>query len=136
LIDFVNNKRLWHKKFKDEILKKNKDQEKLNPKEKRQIYSVFIAWYVQHRLVSIHPFCDGNGRMGRLIMCLILRMQGFDRLSFPILINAIIRKDKPAYLDALNKSDAGDYIFGLNYLTKVMSKAFIATSESFNRISK
>jgi hypothetical protein len=51
---------------------------------------------------SIHPFRDGNGRVGRLVLNLLLVRQGF--------APAIIRKrDRTKYLDGLRKADAGDY---------------------------
>ena len=49
----------------------------------------------------IHPFIDGNGRVGRLLMNLLLV-----RLGFP---PAIIQKRfRDRYLDALNRADLGD----------------------------
>ena len=38
---------------------------------------VLLAAELHNRLVTIHPFCDGNGRTSRLIMNLVLLQHGF-----------------------------------------------------------
>jgi Fic family protein len=50
----------------------------------------------------IHPFLDGNGRTGRLLMNLILV-----RLGYPPAI--IYKRDRSRYLAALTRSDQGDH---------------------------
>lgn len=49
----------------------------------------------------IHPFIDGNGRVGRLLMNLLLV-----RLGYPPAI--IQKRQRDRYLDALNHGDRGD----------------------------
>ncbi|WP_020576188.1 Fic family protein [Actinopolymorpha alba] len=49
----------------------------------------------------IHPFIDGNGRAGRLVLNLILV-----RLGYPPAI--IFKRDRNRYLDALDRADNGD----------------------------
>jgi len=57
---------------------------------------VIIAADAHFRLVSIHPFPDGNGRTSRLLMNLILMQEGYPP--------AIIRKeDRAVYIDSLEK---------------------------------
>ncbi len=59
-----------------------------------QDHPVEIAAMAHFKLVSIHPFVDGNGRTARLLMNLLLLQQGY-----PI---AIIKKeDRKAYINSL-----------------------------------
>ena len=51
--------------------------------------------------VSIHPFIDGNGRVARLLMNLMLM-----RYAFPIAI--VTKEDRMRYYDALEESQASD----------------------------
>ena len=53
------------------------------------------------RFEQIHPFLDGNGRAGRLILNLLLV-----RLGYPPVI--VYKNQRDVYLDALRKADQGD----------------------------
>lgn len=44
---------------------------------KRRLHPVILAAEMHQRLVTIHPFVDGNGRTARLLMNLILLQHGF-----------------------------------------------------------
>ncbi len=55
-----------------------------------------IAADAHFKLVSIHPFVDGNGRTARLLMNLLLMQEGFPP--------AIVRKeDRSSYINSLEK---------------------------------
>lgn len=59
-----------------------------------------LASEAHYRLVSIHPFTDGNGRTARLLMNLLLMQQGYPP--------ALIRKqDRLTYLSALEQAQGG-----------------------------
>jgi len=49
----------------------------------------------------IHPFLDGNGRTGRLLMNLVLVRRGYP----PAIIH---KRDRSRYLEALGRADTGD----------------------------
>lgn len=57
--------------------------------------------HVHARFERIHPFLDGNGRVGRLLTNLVLV-----RLGYPPAI--IYKRDRSRYLAALSRADAGD----------------------------
>lgn len=57
---------------------------------------------IHARFEQIHPFLDGNGRTGRLVLNLVLV-----RLGYPPAV--IYKRDRARYLRALRHADAGDF---------------------------
>jgi len=57
---------------------------------------------VHNDFERIHPFLDGNGRAGRLLLNLVLV-----RLGYPPAI--VFKNERTKYLNALRKADQGDY---------------------------
>ncbi len=52
-------------------------------KAKDKVHPVEMAALVHLRLVTIHPFTDGNGRVSRLMMNMVLERAGFPMLDIP-----------------------------------------------------
>jgi Fic family protein len=68
--------------------------------DKPNLHPIELAAEAHYRLVTIHPFVDGNGRTARLLMNLILMMQGYPP--------AIIRKrDRLNYIATLENAQTG-----------------------------
>ena len=67
----------------------------------QNIHAVVIAALFHHKFVAIHPFDDGNGRLSRMLMNLILMRNGYP----PIIIKM---DDRQNYYSILNRADVGD----------------------------
>lgn len=65
------------------------------------IHPVVVAALFHHKFVSIHPFDDGNGRLSRILMNLILMQNGYP----PVIIKM---DDKHNYYSLLSRADNGD----------------------------
>ncbi|MFI6165401.1 Fic family protein [Nocardia sp. NPDC051052] len=57
---------------------------------------------IHNRFERVHPFLDGNGRTGRLVLNLILV-----RLGHPPVV--VFKRQRDLYLTALQRADVGDY---------------------------
>ncbi len=66
------------------------------------MHPVEIASRFHHQFTAIHPFDDGNGRMSRLLMNLMLMQGGYP----PTVVRLGERDD---YLAALRRADRGEY---------------------------
>ncbi len=68
----------------------NKNKTKINP--------LILTTLFHHKFEKIHPFSDGNGRTGRVLMNLILDLAGYP----PTIITKRFRDD---YISAMNEAD-------------------------------
>lgn len=65
-------------------------------KNKDSLHPVLLSADMHEKLVTIHPFVDGNGRTSRLVMNMLLMKHGY-----PIAIISGDRKQRHEYYDAL-----------------------------------
>jgi len=86
--------------------------------QKKGLHPLLLAADMSERLVTIHPFVDGNGRSSRLIMNLLLLRSGY-----PLTI--IRTEDKGAYFDALEQVQVKeDQAAFRRYLIKQVKQMF------------
>lgn len=70
-------------------------------KKVRGTKAIEVAAEIHHKLVFIHPFWDGNGRLARLLANIKLMQAGFP----PIVLK---KRNRLSYYNALEKADKGD----------------------------
>ena len=83
-----------------EVVRQMKELIRFYKKNKYLIHPVELACEFHLRFVEIHPFSDGNGRMGRLLMNFIL-----DRSGFPMVDISV--ENRSDYIKALDSGETG-----------------------------
>ncbi len=68
-----------------------------------------IAVRLHHKLVQIHPFPNGNGRISRLMADLVLEKLEGTKFYWGNTNLVNVSEVRSAYIAALRKADAGDY---------------------------
>jgi len=91
---------------------------------RKERHSVEVAALAHKELVFIHPFVDGNGRVGRLLMNLILLQEGFTITIIPPVV-------RPEYLQTLEKAHTSDSDF-----IKLIARMVRETQKDFLRLFK
>lgn len=77
-----------------------------------------IAVRLHHRLVLIHPFPNGNGRVSRLMADLLMQQMGEERLYWGDGNLVDITDLRKRYVDALHAADGGNYTALLEFVHK------------------
>ena len=77
-----------------------------------------IAIRFHHRLVQIHPFPNGNGRISRLMADLLMKQFGLPVLDWGSGNLTEISELRKKYISALQDADNGDYSSLVNFIEK------------------
>jgi len=75
-----------------------------------------IAIRFHHRLVQIHPFPNGNGRISRIMADLIMQSFGLENLDWGSGNLTEISELRTKYISALQEADRGDYSLLINFV--------------------
>ncbi len=89
------------------------------------VHPVELAAILHHKFVHIHPFWDGNGRVGRLLMNIIILQAGY-----PLAI--ILRNDRKRYYRVLALADEGKY----KTLSEMVAQAVLRSLSIYLKILK
>jgi Fic family protein len=98
------------------------------PSLRKRFHPVEYSALIHLRLVSIHPFIDGNGRVARLLMNLALLQTGY----VITIISPVMRRE---YLDSLKASNKGDNSPFINLITGMVyesQKDYLRILEALN----
>jgi Fic family protein/predicted XRE-type DNA-binding protein len=71
-------------------------------KDRDELHPLIIAAIFHHEFVAIHPFDDGNGRMGRILMNFTLMREGYPPIVVPL-------KKRKEYYQSLGMADFKDF---------------------------
>jgi Fic family protein len=99
--------------------------------EKDPLVQIGIAHY---QFEAIHPFMDGNGRIGRLLIPLFLYQRKF--LSYPVLyLSEFFEKNRKDYYDLLNRvSEKGDWENWIRFFLIALTTQSLKTQNTVLKI--
>lgn len=94
-------------------------------KKEKTVHPLILSSIVHYEIEFIHPFEDGNGRMGRFWQTLLL--SHYDQIFKFIPIESVIEKYQDQYYRALEVCDqAGDSSVFIEFMLQVILDAFRA----------
>ncbi len=99
-------------------------------KKEKKISGIVLAVLFHYKIVSVHPFIDGNGRISRLILNLILLKNGF----FPI---AIPNEQRKEYYESLVNADKGNLETLVDYFSALIKdklEQYLIIAKELNEI--
>jgi Fic family protein len=102
------------------------------PALKKKFHPVEFASLLHIRLVTIHPFMDGNGRTARLLMNLALLQEGYPITIIP----PVVRSDYISATRGANKGENQPFINFISCMVWESQKDYIRLLKSLSREKK
>lgn len=88
---------------------------------------------IHYQFEAIHPFYDGNGRTGRIILLLYLKISGLMDLPALYLSNYILKKKNEYYINLRNVTENGDWETWILYILDMIE---VSAQSGRDRIEK
>ena len=98
-------------------------------KEKNNYHIIELSSLLHHKLVAIHPFWDGNGRVARIIMNILIMKAGY-----PMTI--ILKNDRKRYYRVLSEADKNNYKNLCEFIAQNVIRSLNAYLEILNPSKK
>ena len=94
------------------------------------------AALIHYQFETIHPFLDGNGRIGRLLILLYLMEQGL--LKEPVIyVSYFLKKNQVQYYDRITEvRRSGNYEQWVKFFLEAVDSAASDAVESIEKLSK
>jgi Fic family protein len=120
---------------KDDMITAMSDLEKYINEENDEYDTLIRAALIHYQFETIHPFLDGNGRVGRLLILLYLIEQ--KRLSCPaIYISYFLKKNQVEYYDRISEvRRSGNYEQWVAFFLEAVSAAAKDSTETIEQLS-
>lgn len=108
----------------------------------KENHPLILAGILHHGFVHIHPFVDGNGRLGRILTAYYLLLNGYEVTKYFIL-DDYYDIDRLEYSDMLHSADSSDttkwltyFLEGINYsLQAAMKRVEDMRSEQIDAVT-
>ena len=93
------------------------------------------AALIHYQFETIHPFLDGNGRVGRLLITLFL--MGVNELSSPVLyLSCFLKLNRIEYYDRMSEvRKAGNYEQWVNFFLRGIAETAEDATETIDRLN-
>lgn len=108
----------------------------INTTSAEQLHPVLKSGIVHYEFVRIHPFIDGNGRLGRALSTLVLFQEGYDIRKF-FSLEEYFDSDAAGYYAALQsvEKNGGNLTQWLEYFTQGLAIELTKIREKVEHIS-
>lgn len=96
---------------------------------KKTLHPVELAGLFHHKFLQVHPFADGNGRVGRELLNFILKRNDYPMLIIPV-------EQRQEYLESLEEADDGKPRHLLEFFVKILIKDYFTVVFNTFQISQ